>query len=148
MTTILEHRHGTALDQPLTAATTLPRVPYSARDARHWIIGVLTAWGVPEGERETAELLVSELVANAVKHAQGDGDTTITAAWHLGAVRITVSDPDGDHRAPAGHGHAVDTDSEDGRGLLIVRALADSYAVECTPFGKVTRVVLNTGGAR
>jgi Stage II sporulation protein E (SpoIIE)/GAF domain/Histidine kinase-like ATPase domain len=52
----------------------LPASPQSAASARGHARAVLRQWGI-EGLAETVELLVSELVTNAVRHASGPGPT-------------------------------------------------------------------------
>ena len=87
-------------------------------------------WSV-DGERfETARLLVSELVANAVTHAE----TGVTLQLDLSPERLRVEvrdEADGEPRA-----RRPRHDDPTGRGLMIVEALADRWGVEPTPPGK------------
>jgi anti-sigma regulatory factor (Ser/Thr protein kinase) len=87
-------------------------------------------WSV-EGDRfETARLLVSELVANAVTHAATD----VTLALDLGPECLRVEVSDG-ARSELRARHPGPEDPS-GRGLLIVEALADRWGVEADPPGK------------
>lgn len=77
----------------------------------------------------TAQLLISEIVSNAVKYSLCDEDSYIgfTAELRPGALRVTVSDQ--------GLGFAIefgpaDVDDETGRGLFLVETLADSWGVK------------------
>ncbi|MGW6915464.1 ATP-binding protein [Kitasatospora sp. NPDC054939] len=101
---------------------------------RHRLRSALSHWGVPE-LADTAELLSSELVTNALLHTS-DGavfDATLSADQRL---RIEVKD--GAARLP---GRRRDPDAEyatSGRGLMLVEALADDWGVQLRGDGKVT----------
>ncbi len=102
----------------------------STTAARRFAERTLEEWSV-DGERfETARLLVSELVANAVTHAE----TEVSVHLDLTAERLRVEVRD---RA-AGEPRAQQPRHDDptGRGLMIVDALADRWGVEPTPPGK------------
>jgi hypothetical protein len=70
---------------------------------------------------ETAELLVSELVTNAVQHAQ----TAIRLLIHLddGRINIAVEDASTAHPQP----HPPSDDATYGRGLQVVDAQSTSW---------------------
>ncbi|MEV7783514.1 ATP-binding protein [Kitasatospora sp. NPDC088351] len=93
----------------------------------------LRIWGVPE-LADTAELLSSELVTNALLHT-GQGAAFDAA---LGAdLRLRIEVQDGTTRLP----RRRDPEGEyatSGRGLLLVEALADSWGVQLRGDGKVT----------
>ncbi|MFI9360797.1 ATP-binding protein [Kitasatospora sp. NPDC053057] len=101
---------------------------------RHRLRTALSHWGVPELS-DTAELLSSELVTNALLH------TTKGAVFDavLGSdSRLRVEVQDGASRLP---GRRRDPEAEyatSGRGLLLVEALADSWGVQLRGDGKVT----------
>ncbi|WP_399118280.1 ATP-binding protein [Streptomyces sp. KM273126] len=67
-----------------------PQRPPSPHIARHTIRTALLGHGRPHELTDTAELLTSELVSNAVKHS--DGPVTIRLHSHPDAVRIGVMD--------------------------------------------------------
>ncbi|WP_297826518.1 ATP-binding protein [Mycobacterium sp.] len=119
-------------DAPRFADITLPRNPRSVADTRAWLDKTLTGWDVNPDTVENAVLAVSEIATNAIVHNAGIGDTTITAAWWHGHLRVTVSDPDLCIRAE----HLPD--DEHGRGLLIVTALTTRWGTAKTRTGKVT----------
>jgi len=80
---------------------------------------------------ETALLLVSELVTNAVTH--GDGKPLLDINVRADQVKVAVSDA-----APGApqvqHGSVL---AENGRGMLLVETLADRWGVEArSPEGK------------
>jgi anti-sigma regulatory factor (Ser/Thr protein kinase) len=86
----------------------------------------LAAWGLAEME-DTALIVLSELVTNAVRHAHVSPDRAIeTRFQHAGDdLRIEVHDSS-DVRP---HQHAAASDSECGRGLVLVGVLADQWGV-------------------
>lgn len=97
-------------------------------DARRFVREHLREHGV---DPDDAELVVSELVTNAVDHG---GDVT---EFSLGLspkhVRVTVGDPGeaGNLELPSGPAdYEPDLDGESGRGLLIALALSESLRVE------------------
>ena len=113
-------------------ATSLTASPSSARMARRFLRARLDAAGVAGPTIDDAELLVSELVTNAVVHA--GSDIALAVSVFTGAVRVEVKDGSSAHpvvfRAP-------DT-STTGRGWDLVRSLADAYGVSDSDAGKVT----------
>ncbi|MFJ6636261.1 ATP-binding protein [Streptomyces sp. NPDC091376] len=72
---------------------------------------------------ETALLVVSELVTNAVKH--GRGVTAMRFRWQGPCLRIEVSD----YAAAAPAVLAESADREGGRGMSIVSALCEDWGV-------------------
>lgn len=125
---------------PLMALISLPRTRPAVADARRWLTDTLTAWGVTGDQLDDAVLALSEVVTNAVVHAIGTGNATVTAAlWH-GHLRITVSDPDPEVYAATG-------DDEGGRGLLVVRAVTMRHGVTRTATGKVAWFEMTAGCA-
>ncbi len=95
--------------------------PDSVRSARHFAREVLAESGVPEQRRELAELLVSELASNAVKHTA----TNFTLAIEVkdSTIRIEVTDT-GSGQPTLKH---PEPDQPNGRGLLIVDNMADDW---------------------
>ncbi|GFN04583.1 hypothetical protein Smic_31390 [Streptomyces microflavus] len=93
----------------------------------------LGAWGLPS---ESAAHIVAELAANASVHGRVQGrDFQLTLAVSGRTLRIEVTDTRGDS-APPGPGavKAPEDDSEHGRGLLIVEALADHWGIAPDPY--------------
>ncbi|GAA1944054.1 ATP-binding protein [Kitasatospora viridis] len=92
----------------------------------------LTDWGLA-ALADTAELLASELVTNALQHA-GTGarlDAVVTAERRL---LVEVRDEGTGLPRP----RPADADATNGRGLLLVEALADRWGVRLRADGKVT----------
>src|SRR5690606_41679025 len=64
------------------------------RRARWFVRSVLTRWGLPE-VLDDAELLVDELVCNAMRHARGTGvDVTVRSVHDAARVEVSHRDPD------------------------------------------------------
>jgi len=89
-------------------------------EARHWL-GRREAGRLPEETRRVAELLVSELVANAVRHS----------SEHPEPIEIRVRDEGGRIRVEVvGGGSVPEPADEGGFGLRLVGSLADAWGVE------------------
>ncbi|MEV1045531.1 ATP-binding protein [Streptomyces sp. NPDC049916] len=86
----------------------------------------------PQERTEAAELLVSELVTNALIHTRHGAVVTATAT--SATLRIEVQDFEAD--LPAPYVPNAD-DGTHGRGLILVRSLADAWGVEARALGKV-----------
>ncbi|MFI2348211.1 ATP-binding protein [Streptomyces sp. NPDC019443] len=110
-----------------------------ARLARLLTTAQLATWGLPS---ESAAQIVAELATNATLHGRVQGrDFRLDLAVrdHGKRLRIEVTDTCGD-RLPPGPGTATApaADSESGRGLLIVEALADRWGVASGPVPRKT----------
>ncbi|MGW0120755.1 ATP-binding protein [Streptomyces sp. NPDC003327] len=92
-------------------------------------------------DRDTAELLTAELVANAVEHTAGGGpiELVVEVLAAAGGCQIEVHDPEparpGDLVCPDPDAE-VDPWQEHGRGLLLVRALSSDCGHRPTEDGK------------
>ncbi|GGZ82249.1 ATP-binding protein [Streptomyces echinoruber] len=73
---------------------------------------------------DTAELLATELVSNAVRHTKGPA--ALRVRWSAGVLRVGAWDGDPQPPEPPRPFTAL-TDAEDGRGLALVRACADLW---------------------
>ncbi|MEU5834018.1 ATP-binding protein [Streptomyces diacarni] len=99
--------------------------PDSARvpEIRRTVRTILRSWNLPEQLAEDIQLAVSELLANALEHGNGDVEARVLRV--LDEVRIEVTD---DNPEPA-QLRRPDVDELSGRGLLLVAALAQSWGV-------------------
>jgi anti-sigma regulatory factor (Ser/Thr protein kinase) len=120
-----------------TLRTELPADLTSARQARSAVRKALAAWGM-DHLADDAELLASELVANAAEH--GDGKPIGLALRRHGEPGgqpgITCEVTDGSPALPWRPDPGPD--SERGRGLAIVNALARSSGVRASQAGKTS----------
>ncbi|WP_155054835.1 ATP-binding protein [Streptomyces blattellae] len=95
---------------------------------------VLASWSVPEDASETVVLILSELAANAVRHARTPGRTFDTSLAYDGEKTIEIEVGDGSPDLPVLKPY--DPDATSGRGLLLVEALADGWEVRHRESGK------------
>lgn len=107
----------------------LPADPQSARRARRFVAAALADAGYG-AVVETAALLVSEVVTNAVLHA--GTPIVLACSWSGPCVRIEVRD--GSPVLP-GIRH-YDDEATTGRGLSLVATLADRWGVDAGVDGK------------
>src|SRR3954453_7580204 len=113
------------------AALYLPPEPESASRARRFISELCRATRLSAEICETASLLVSELVINAIIH----GKTSATIEVHRppDTLRVSVRD---DSPALPPVGARPTLSAESGRGLTIVSVLADAWGIETVDGGK------------
>jgi anti-sigma regulatory factor (Ser/Thr protein kinase) len=110
-------------------------------EARRALRELLDEWGPPE-RSQTAELLTSELVTNALVHT--DHDAVLTATVGPKRLRVEVRDFVG--RRPRLRVPVAD-DGTNGRGLVLVQSLADAWGVRALGVGKVVWFELDGGPA-
>lgn len=103
----------------------LPRHARSVGRARALFREQAASWGLPQDVTDTAELLLSELMTNAYRHAKVPAGREIRARSVLteDRLRITVTDANATLPAPG----TASPDDESGRGLALVAALADDW---------------------
>lgn len=119
---------------PTEREVRLPSRPESASAARRITHGVvLRQWALSPSTAESAVLLVSELVGNAVRHT-GARVFGLRMLRRRGWIRIEVRDPSRGLPCllPV---HELDTS---GRGLFLVDRLSDRWGVDLLPRGKTT----------
>ena len=126
---------------PRLIAIALPGIPESVPAARLRVRAALGLHGLGE-YADDAEIITSEFVTNAVRHACGNDNGTIgitlTRAGSPAAVTIAVSDcsPHGPVRRD------TPTGGEQGRGLQIVEALSAYWGWRRDDGGKAVFAVL------
>jgi anti-sigma regulatory factor (Ser/Thr protein kinase) len=122
----------------ILATVALPDRGESVAAARRAVGAVVEAWGLGKVS-ESAVLLTSELMGNAVKHGEG----LSTGCGKLSIVqlkvlrrrdRLRVEVHDGSEQVPTLR--QVTDEDEDGRGWLLVGLLAEEYGVTLTVDGK------------
>lgn len=121
------------------------RVPYDRcgpQVARHEVAAFLSAQAVPQVHIDNALLVVSELVANAVRHGRARPEGGVLLTWWLQEphLRVTVRDG-GSETAPTPR--LAGTDALDGRGLMIVERLARRWWVEQSDDGSSVHALLD-----
>ncbi|AGP59035.1 SpoIIE family protein phosphatase [Streptomyces rapamycinicus] len=123
---LIARTHALAPDH--IAAWPLSEGPIAAGEARDHVRDQLTRWELAP-LTPTAELLVSELVANAIRHGRGPVELRLLRGEGL-ICEVT----DGSLTTPRIR-HASETD-EGGRGLQLVSALSQRWGTRYTPTGK------------
>ncbi|MFB4426579.1 ATP-binding protein [Streptomyces sp. QL37] len=146
----------------------MPRLPRAVPVARHRVQEAMRSWGEPDERVETAALVVTELVTNAVEHTAGrrircrllrtPGRVRI-CVWNRGRRHVPKlpgprnrpagTPADGPHGAegpgpvplggPEGtdDGFSLASVSEDGRGLMLVDALAARWGTRSSVSGRL-----------
>jgi serine/threonine-protein kinase RsbW len=124
------HRSGQPLDMALATDNrevllALEPRPESARLARR----ALASSGLHEDVEHTVTLLATEIVGNAVRHADLGADQRIVFFARLGEdyARVEVADQGG--------GFDPDTAQTEGFGLRLLGKLASRWGVDCTDRG-------------
>jgi anti-sigma regulatory factor (Ser/Thr protein kinase) len=130
----------------------------AAAEAREHIRAAISAWQVPV-DMEVAVLLTSELVTNAITHGQpGNGSRELAGGEPASAglvdsepimlsircsgaeLRVEVHDRSCDMPPPKPRD--APAESETGRGLMLVAALAAKWGFYRTPVGKAVYFTL------
>jgi anti-sigma regulatory factor (Ser/Thr protein kinase) len=109
---------------------TLPSEPASVATARSHVVEAL-AHDVDRRQLETVQLLISELVTNAVRHGGGHEPVELHAHWNS-YLRIEVMDHGNGFRPTP---RSAPADQPGGYGLFLVGTLADRWGVttdDCT----------------
>ena len=90
---------------------------------------------------DDALIVVSELVGNAVRHAQALADGCIELVWRLAENRLEIEVADGgpDRERAV---RSMQASDEAGRGLYLVTALSEDVVVERAAHHSRTRAVL------
>ncbi|MER5525913.1 SpoIIE family protein phosphatase [Streptomyces sp. NPDC002677] len=127
VTLLLARTRG--LEPAQVASWELPNNPAAVRSARQAAARQLSEWGL-QHLVTTVELIVSELVTNAVRH--GRGPIRLRLIKHQ-VLTCEVSDDNTSHPRPR-HPHLID---ENGRGLFLVARLSRRWGSRSATDGKV-----------
>ncbi|MGW4021368.1 ATP-binding protein [Streptomyces sp. NPDC005009] len=124
--------HSPRLPLPTTAPKDiewrLPRHARSVGRARALFREQADSWMLPQDVTDTAELLLSELMTNAYRHAKVPAGREVWARCTLAddRLRITVTDANDTLPTPS----TACLDDESGRGLALVAALAEDWGTQ------------------
>lgn len=114
--------------------------PAEVRLLRRAAVKQLIRWGMPVAIDEV-ELLVTELATNVVKHVGEGASATLILEWCGERLRLEVHDKSQAMPFPNPEG----SDSECGRGLHLVAALAAEWGAVLTAAGKAVWCEIATG---
>lgn len=115
----------------------VPQHPTGARQARQMTRQQLRDWKLTE-QSEVAELLVSELITNALTHGRSPIRLRLKT-WH-GTLRCEVTD----HQAALPQARPLSPDSEAGRGMHLVDLLSERWGVQSKAYCKTVWFELAT----
>ncbi|PZG97427.1 ATP-binding protein [Streptomyces sp. NTH33] len=101
----------------------IPNDPRAVTVSRRTLRLILTVHGLIR-LADVAELLATELVSNAVRHTKGPA--ALRVRWSAGVLRIGAWDADPAPPEPSVPLEQV-AESEEGRGLALVKACADLW---------------------
>lgn len=117
----------------------LPPVRRAPAVARALVRTSLTAWGAADLV-DAAELVVSELVTNAVLHAGGASALELTLERHGQEIHLALAD--GSSIRPVAR--ELDGEAPHGRGVHLVEAIADRWETRDHQGGKQVWVALRS----
>ena len=115
-----------------SSVATVPRAPESSARLRSLLWTSFACWSCDADRIDDAALVLSELVGNAVRHAQGEV-MQVRLRRTGDVLRIAVHDRSPRPPAP----REVDFDDESGRGMHIIDALSARWGWEPRVDGKV-----------
>jgi anti-sigma regulatory factor (Ser/Thr protein kinase) len=124
-------------DLRLVRVTLAPDLAATAT-ARQVVERACRAWHL-DHVLDTAQLVITELVSNVVRHARTEMEISLTAGH--GALRLAVHDGD---PSPPAVPKPGDNMAETGRGLLVIQALTTGWGTMSNEDGKVVWAVLAT----
>ena len=119
------------MEQTYSGAWRLEPVSWSAPRARRLVVEGLHVAALDPDVIADAELVTSELVANAILHGQPPIDLSLTVSGANFRIEVTDSNP-----APPRLLPPAASDQVGGRGLLILDTLARRWGVDATASGK------------
>jgi serine/threonine-protein kinase RsbW len=110
----------------VTRAPVTLRVPFAASsvaEARHTLMEWMAGHGMSTDEMDDARIVISELIANSIRHAQPLPDGELEVQWQLGRDGLDLSVTDG---GGISRPRKVDAPSSAvaGRGMAIVDSLS------------------------
>jgi anti-sigma regulatory factor (Ser/Thr protein kinase) len=108
--------------------------------ARRFVTQALERWG-SKPEFDVVQLLVSEMVTNAVLHARSEVHVRVAITGEV--VRVGLFDQSTDPVVRA----ATSSDVPSGRGTLLLDRLASAWGVEPSPDGKEVWFELRTASS-
>ncbi|MER6025952.1 SpoIIE family protein phosphatase [Streptomyces sp. NPDC001851] len=117
--------------RPLRESWTVWRVPEAVRHARRFTRRTLRTWGVPQDTLDTALLVVSELVTNALVHTGGQVRLDLTLVNH----RLRLAVADASPRSPVKPA-SIGWEATGGRGIILVEAVSEAWGTVPVSGGK------------
>lgn len=113
----------------MTVALSLPRENSSITLVRRLLDRLLASVGCSGDCRADWAVMVSEACTNAVGHSQGEGDVEVTIMVQDDRCTVEVGNPDGSFDERTMRAAMPDPMAEGGRGLPLIRILADTVQI-------------------
>ncbi|WP_327259138.1 MULTISPECIES: ATP-binding protein [unclassified Streptomyces] len=114
-----------------------------ASAARCYVTTMARSWGLPPDAVDALELITGELAANALEHSASRSITVVLSRTGRTAIVGVINEG----RGRATVAGAPSPDQEDGRGLLIVDALASRWGQRRACGGLLVWAEVDTGPA-
>lgn len=124
-----------------TSIVLLPATPASVAVARRRLTADLLAAGVLDAVIRDAALVISELISNAIRHAQSLPGSRLQVTWNVAAESVEVAVSDGGSPTRPRPTHAS-LSALGGRGLGIVEQLSRTWGVRSGDFGLTVWAVI------
>jgi anti-sigma regulatory factor (Ser/Thr protein kinase) len=131
---------ATAPTNRLSSMVVYDRAAANVGEARSWIDEFLADRAIEDTVRDDTQLVVSELVTNALMH--GDGELVLRASVTASTVQVSVSDS-GDALPEV---LPIDPTRIGGLGLIVVDRVAAAWGVSPFPGGKTVWATLRLSG--
>ena len=117
-----------------TTTFRIPKHPRNVPDARAQVRKALADWGLPTELAADVALVATEFVTNSVRHCEVTFSLVeVTLTLHGDHLLLAVSDPDKE-KLPAPR--TAGQHDEDGRGLVVIAALATRWGCDLRRFTK------------
>lgn len=123
---------------PLRASFDLPATAHAVKSARDVVGAVLAGWHLADLS-DDAQLIVSELVTNVLRHAPGPESYELDFVRRANGVQVGLADGSSVRPVVAELDHTRTT----GRGMRVVEHLASTWGVDEYAGGKRVWVVLD-----
>jgi anti-sigma regulatory factor (Ser/Thr protein kinase) len=124
---------------PARQSLRFPPTAQSASKARHFVVDTLQAWQM-EALVDSAALLASEVITNAVLHARTPFTVTLE---RIGDDCVQIAVSDGSTFTP--QRRQPTADSTNGRGIDLLDQLSAAWSVRTTSAGKTVQFTLDRG---
>jgi anti-sigma regulatory factor (Ser/Thr protein kinase) len=120
----------------------LPHEVSAVADARRRLAGYLKRARVTENARDDAQLVLSELLSNAIRYAPALPTGDVRAAWWVDKAGIHLEVTDGRGETEPQRITDAHPESVGGRGLAIVDILASNWGVRTADTQRTVYAVL------
>ncbi|MFI9722638.1 ATP-binding protein [Streptomyces sp. NPDC052396] len=110
-----------------------PALNACVTEARRRVLTRLREWGVDETACDDAQLVVSELFTNAVRHTDSE---KVSCQLRFSEAHLRIEVADQGRAATEPRARCSGADEESGRGLLLVGALSKAWGVRPDDAGR------------